>query len=86
MLPFSTADALPTRGVGAEDMALVSKLFASVALLVVHLDGQLAAKRRPTRLERNDIDFIIYRLPWFHLTTKDADMLIDNGKDLRRPA
>ena len=46
MLPFSTADALPTRGVGAEDMALVSNLFASVALLVVHLDGQLAAKKK----------------------------------------
>jgi hypothetical protein len=38
ILPFSTADALPTRGVGAEETALVSKRFASVASLVLYLD------------------------------------------------
>jgi hypothetical protein len=79
ILPSSTADALPTRGVGAEEIALVSKFFASVPSLVVYPDGLLVTRGRNTRLEREDVNFVIYRFPWFHLTTKDADILIDHG-------
>ena len=85
ILPFNTADALPTRGVGAEETSFVSKRFASVASLVLYLDG-LTMRGSNTRLERDNIDFIIQRLPWLHFTTEDADMIVDNGKDLGRSA
>jgi hypothetical protein len=40
ILPLSTAEALPTLGLGAEETDFVSRFVASVALLALYLDGQ----------------------------------------------
>jgi hypothetical protein len=72
--------------VGAEETSFVSKFFSPVASLVLYLDGLLAMRGKITRLERENVHFAVNRFPWFHLTTKDADIIVDDREDLRRSA
>lgn len=84
ILPLRAADALPTLGLGAEEVERVSKLAASVVILVTYPDGSGEGLR--TGLERNHIDLVVYRLPGLNLTTEDADVRIDDREDMRRAA